>query len=551
MLKSGLGWDLSVNKGQPKNVYGARVWISNDDHISIRVGTVTMSKQARRKLTADIGPIVLEHCSNQLPNLLSIYQFLILLEKQLKLAKYNAKNLDFDISKTSGFRLVFDKMVSEMGTAAGLVITKNAMPWEWELYRRILDGERQLPKVDFVRNSLGDKNKEILELRKKFVPQDGLENGLKENPPPLTNPPLPTNPPLHMNPSPPSNPPPPSPRTTPPHTNTPLVPKKQSKDQTWDEWINWDARVIVEEIRWSNPSPPNISFLPPFKSVILIAVMVLVTTLKTLPLYILFPILFGVTVHGHPILSERVTSMQPTQDQADGLRRVRSPLANAPGKKVPTTPYAIRFSYKDYKRLQTIPKLPDNTYDWSVLSLAEKVIISVGTQRQSTYSARMNERSDPSQNINWPWEGYHPPLSITVSDSMALGHIDLLRGDISLSKGDARRALDEKLDQVPFQGYIGHTRAAMSLLRDERYIPAALVTSFLKGTQEIADKEAEALKEMYRSMVLREEGEVCRQGETEVGKEGGEVDRGRETEVDELEVEVSQVVFQLLPFLRC
>ncbi|KAJ3775774.1 hypothetical protein FB446DRAFT_785779 [Lentinula raphanica] len=196
MLKPGLGWDLSVNKGQPKNV---------------------------------------PHCSNKLPNLLSIYQFLILLEKQLKLAKYNAKNLDFDISKTSGFRLVFDKMVSEMGTAAGLVITKNAMPWEWELYRRILDGERQLPKVDFVRNSLGDNNKEILELRKKFVPQDGLENGLKENPP------LPTNPPLHMNPSPPSNPPSPSPRTTPPHMNTPLVPKKQSKDQTWDEWIDWDV----------------------------------------------------------------------------------------------------------------------------------------------------------------------------------------------------------------------------------------------------------------------------------------------------------------------
>ncbi|KAJ3972661.1 hypothetical protein EV361DRAFT_123488 [Lentinula raphanica] len=231
----------------------------------------------------------------------------------------------------------------------------------------------------------------------------------------------------------------------------------------------------------------DISFLPPFKSVILIAVMVLVTTLKTLLLYILFPILFGVTVPGHPILSERVTSMQPTQDQADGLR-IRSPLANAPEKKVPTTPYAIRFSYKDYKRIQTIPKLPDNTYDWSVLSLAEK-------------------------NINWPWEGYHPPLSITVSDSMALGHIDLLRGDISLSKGDARRALDEKLDQVPFQGYIGHTRAAMSLLRDERYIPAALVTSFLKGTQEIADKEAEALKEMYRSMVYALYAELGRTNE--------------------------------------
>ncbi|KAJ3826884.1 hypothetical protein F5880DRAFT_1541449, partial [Lentinula raphanica] len=107
--------------------------------LNFTIGTVTMSQETRAELGRDMRAAVDDYRVDKLPNVPSIYQFAVLLRRQLDKVKYRGTVTvhSFNISDSSEFGKAFDEMVRKKGTGAGDELSEEEDKWEWELYKRI------------------------------------------------------------------------------------------------------------------------------------------------------------------------------------------------------------------------------------------------------------------------------------------------------------------------------------------------------------------------------------------------------------------------------
>ncbi|KAJ3763252.1 hypothetical protein EV360DRAFT_66406 [Lentinula raphanica] len=120
-------WKMRVEKRHHRFLYGAPVALS-ERHLVLEIGTLTMSQVMKSLLTKKMRAELATYHSDQLPSVLSIYQFLLLFHQQA-LKYLHVQVHSFDISEFSDFGKAFKQMVRKKGTGAGGVMSQ----WEWEL----------------------------------------------------------------------------------------------------------------------------------------------------------------------------------------------------------------------------------------------------------------------------------------------------------------------------------------------------------------------------------------------------------------------------------
>ncbi|KAJ3715854.1 hypothetical protein C8R42DRAFT_645707 [Lentinula raphanica] len=152
-------WKRQVNTKHPKSINGAQVTVS-PSRLNFTIGTVTMSQETRAELGRDMRAAVDDYRVDKLPNVPSIYQFAVLLRRQLDKVKYRGTVTvhSFNISDSSEFGKAFDEMVRKKGTGAGDELSEEEDKWEWELYKRI-----QSKAIDLERSLDVHNNRGILE----------------------------------------------------------------------------------------------------------------------------------------------------------------------------------------------------------------------------------------------------------------------------------------------------------------------------------------------------------------------------------------------------
>ncbi|KAJ3715987.1 hypothetical protein C8R42DRAFT_778727 [Lentinula raphanica] len=166
-------WEFVVDKNQPRKT-GLCQAVANisktKKHPCLIIGVATMTVVTLQKqINPKVYDAVIKHHSDKLPNLVSVYQYLIHLEKVLKepslkdINKYPlVTNLEFDISDSSEFMKAFRKMILVKGSAAGFQLN-SSHPWELDLYNRIEKEKLEVP--DMVK----DQNKKEMEIRENFA----------------------------------------------------------------------------------------------------------------------------------------------------------------------------------------------------------------------------------------------------------------------------------------------------------------------------------------------------------------------------------------------
>ncbi|KAJ3773500.1 hypothetical protein FB446DRAFT_787776 [Lentinula raphanica] len=166
-------WEFVVDKNQPRKT-GLCQAVANisktKKHPCLIIGVATMTVVTLQKqINPKVYDAVIKHHSDKLPNLVSVYQYLIHLEKVLKepsLKDINkhplVTNLEFDISDSSEFMKAFRKMILVKGSAAGFQLN-SSHPWELDLYNRIEKEKLKVP--DMVK----DQNKKEMEIRENFA----------------------------------------------------------------------------------------------------------------------------------------------------------------------------------------------------------------------------------------------------------------------------------------------------------------------------------------------------------------------------------------------
>ncbi|KAJ3972599.1 hypothetical protein EV361DRAFT_128822 [Lentinula raphanica] len=127
-------WELKVDEKGGKWLYGTR-FSSSSEHLLLKIGTATMSRVTQSALTSKMRRKITKYRSDELPSVLSIYQFLHLFQDEASHTPHIEVS-DFDISESSEFGKAFKQMVRKKGTGAGGVMSQ----WEWELYERIQSG---------------------------------------------------------------------------------------------------------------------------------------------------------------------------------------------------------------------------------------------------------------------------------------------------------------------------------------------------------------------------------------------------------------------------
>ncbi|KAJ3715988.1 hypothetical protein C8R42DRAFT_203849 [Lentinula raphanica] len=188
-------WTIARTEKQ-RSLYGASVHISKKtEYPPIIIGTATMTEIAlNKKITPEVHEAVIKHHSDKLPNLVSIYQYLIHLEGVLKKFSTNAidthavgtdnnqqssvtdidkrplvTNLVFDISDSSKFMKAFKEMIEKKSSAAGFQLNPS-YPWEMDLYDRIGTGKLTVPEM------VKEENKKEMEIRRKYLSPLDPEN---------------------------------------------------------------------------------------------------------------------------------------------------------------------------------------------------------------------------------------------------------------------------------------------------------------------------------------------------------------------------------------
>ncbi|KAJ3715794.1 hypothetical protein C8R42DRAFT_645660 [Lentinula raphanica] len=124
-------WELKVDEKGGKWLYGTQ-FSSSSEHLLLKIGTATMSRVTQSALTSKMRRKITKYRSDELPSVLSIYQFLHLFQDEASHTPHIEVS-DFDISESSEFGKAFKQIVRKKGTGAGGVMSQ----WEWELYERI------------------------------------------------------------------------------------------------------------------------------------------------------------------------------------------------------------------------------------------------------------------------------------------------------------------------------------------------------------------------------------------------------------------------------
>ncbi|KAJ3754952.1 hypothetical protein EV360DRAFT_73277 [Lentinula raphanica] len=148
--QSDFKWTRQVMPKHQKAMNGAEFTVS-PLHRHYDIATLRMSSKIKSALSQAMRADIDEYRIDKLPNILSDYQFAVLLQLQLAKPK-------FDISKTSEFGKNFEYMVKMKATGAGGVLSKEVDVWEWELYERVASGD-----VDLETSLRKHKNQDILE----------------------------------------------------------------------------------------------------------------------------------------------------------------------------------------------------------------------------------------------------------------------------------------------------------------------------------------------------------------------------------------------------
>ncbi|KAJ3752802.1 hypothetical protein EV360DRAFT_88396, partial [Lentinula raphanica] len=187
-------WTIARTEKQ-RRLNGASVHISKKEYPCIIIGTATTTPNALRKeITPEVHEAVIKHHSDKLPNLVSIYQYLIHLEEVLKKFSTNdidthavgtdnnkqssvtdidkrplVTNLVFDISDSSKFMKAFKEMIEKKSSAAGFQLNPS-YPWEMDLYDRIGTGKLTVPEM------VKEENKKEMEIRRKYLSPLDPEN---------------------------------------------------------------------------------------------------------------------------------------------------------------------------------------------------------------------------------------------------------------------------------------------------------------------------------------------------------------------------------------
>ncbi|KAJ3769818.1 hypothetical protein FB446DRAFT_746454 [Lentinula raphanica] len=152
-------WKRKVKPGKLNALNGVSVRMYAGNLI-LEVARVTMTENTRSHQLANfMRKNVQEHHIDKLPNVPSIYQFLLLFrevesDEELKpLIKFSE---GWAMSESSSFGKTFKQMVNKMGTGAREVLSETDK-WERELYERIKSGQVKLDE------SLKCHNRDILE----------------------------------------------------------------------------------------------------------------------------------------------------------------------------------------------------------------------------------------------------------------------------------------------------------------------------------------------------------------------------------------------------
>ncbi|KAJ3965438.1 hypothetical protein EV361DRAFT_1019674, partial [Lentinula raphanica] len=139
-------WKRKVKPGKLNALNGVSVRMYNGNLI-LEVARVTMTENTRSHQLANfMRRNVQEHHIDKLPNVPSIYQFLLLfreVESDNELKPLIEFSESWAMSESSSFGKTFKQMVNKMGTGAREVLSETDK-WERELYERIKSGQVKL-----------------------------------------------------------------------------------------------------------------------------------------------------------------------------------------------------------------------------------------------------------------------------------------------------------------------------------------------------------------------------------------------------------------------
>ncbi|KAJ3761382.1 hypothetical protein EV360DRAFT_80295 [Lentinula raphanica] len=135
-------WKRKVKPGKLNALNGVSVRMYAGNLI-LEVARVTMTENTRSHQLANfMRRNVQEHHIDKLPNVPSIYQFLLLF-REVESDNELKPLIEFAMSESSSFGKTFKQMVNKMGTGAREVLSETDK-WERELYERIKSGQVKL-----------------------------------------------------------------------------------------------------------------------------------------------------------------------------------------------------------------------------------------------------------------------------------------------------------------------------------------------------------------------------------------------------------------------
>ncbi|KAJ3769816.1 hypothetical protein FB446DRAFT_746435 [Lentinula raphanica] len=217
----------STDSRRPNRVSGAQVRVKSETLI-LEIGRMTMSQNTKVELATDMSQEIDKDRLDKLPNLLSIYQFLLVLQTQA--SKNPLIQLhSFDISASSEFGKAFDEMVRARGSGASEKLSEESDKWECALYKRIQSGGAVI-----LEGSLERQNRDILEDLRNQVHSTGLPASSSQNPT------LPAT----------SSQSPALPATSP---QNPTLPATSSHPLQLPEWAKPENQDVYLDPKWKNP----------------------------------------------------------------------------------------------------------------------------------------------------------------------------------------------------------------------------------------------------------------------------------------------------------
>ncbi|KAJ3744552.1 hypothetical protein EV360DRAFT_76579 [Lentinula raphanica] len=155
--KKGKSTAPSEDGGNKDQLFGVAVRKSTD-HREILIATATYPDWVKPIMFKHMRRAVKNYRLGQLPNTVSTFQFLYLLQGEFEMLQKSDETV-FTVTKFdfSAYEPIFENMLRFKGTGAGECLDEERDRWEWALYERIESGQINLI------GSLERNNAEILE----------------------------------------------------------------------------------------------------------------------------------------------------------------------------------------------------------------------------------------------------------------------------------------------------------------------------------------------------------------------------------------------------